>query len=192
MNRNRFAANAHRLLLAWILGVTNLTAALAAGFVPPLHIQNEVPQARLAGQGSFRWLGLKIYDAQLWVSDQGVIANAPLTGKLALDLRYARNFQGAKIAAACQEEMQKLGLGTAQQRAKWQTGMEKLFPDVKNGTHLTGVFLPDDGARFYLDGKLIGEIRDAEFGRAFFAIWLDAGNSAPSLRNALLADAAPR
>ncbi|MGV8898484.1 MAG: chalcone isomerase family protein [Burkholderiaceae bacterium] len=192
MNRNRFAVNASRLLFGWILGVTVLTAALAAGSVPPLHIQNEVPQARLAGQGNFRWLGLKIYEAQLWVGDQGVVANTPLTGKLVLDLRYARSLQGAKIAASSQEEMQKLGLGTAQQRANWQSSMEKLFPDVKNGTHLSGVFLPDEGARFYLDGKLIGEIRDAEFGRAFFAIWLDAGTSAPSLRKALLVDAAPR
>ncbi len=192
MNRNRFSVNTPRLLFGWILGIAVLTAALAAGSMPPLHIQNEVQQARLAGQGSFRWFGLKIYDAQLWVGDQGVVANTPLTEKLVLDLRYARSLQGTKIAAASQEEMQKLGFGTAQQRANWQSSMEKLFPDVKNGTHLSGVYLPDEGARFYLNGRLIGEIRDAEFGRAFFAIWLDAGTSAPSLRKALLADAAPR
>lgn len=196
MNRNRFSANARRLLIGVVLGATVMTSApadaLAAGSAAPPYIQDEVPQVRLAGQGSFRWFGLKIYDAQLWVGAQGIDANAPLMSKLVLELRYARSLQGAKIAATSQQEMQKLGLGTAQQRADWQARMEDIFPDVRDGTHLSGVFLPDQGARFYLNGRAIGEIMDAEFGRAFFAIWLDAKTTDPTLRSALLADAAPR
>ncbi|WP_353156134.1 chalcone isomerase family protein [Herminiimonas fonticola] len=167
------------------------TVALAREPAAPQHIEKEIGQARLAGQGSFRWFGLKIYDAALWVGDKGYRAQAPAAAKLVLDLRYARNLQGKKIAAASEDEMRKLGLGSAQQRASWQAAMENIFPDVNEGTHLSGVYLPNEGARFYLNGKFIGEIMDAEFSHAFFAIWLDPQTTAAQLRNALLADAAP-
>ena len=55
----------------------------------------------------------------------------------------------------------------------------------------TGVYLPGQGARFYRDGKLLGEILDPEFGHAFFAIWLDPKTTGGKLREALLANATP-
>jgi hypothetical protein len=177
-----------------ILGLAvalSFTICAWAGEVAPAHIQAEIPQARLAGAGTFRWFGLKIYDAQLWVGANGYSEQQPLAEKFALDLRYARDLQGSKIAAASEEQMAKLEAGTAQQRASWKEDMIRLFPDVREGTHLTGVYLPDQGARFYLDGKPIGTIRDREFARAFFAIWLDPATTAPALRKALLQNAAP-
>jgi hypothetical protein len=64
--------------------------------------------------------------------------------------------------------------------------MEALFPDVHEGTRISGIHLPGQGARFYLNGNPLGEIPDSEFARAFFAIWLDPRTSASSLRNSLL------
>lgn len=161
-----------------------------AASVPP-QIDAELPQAHLGGAGNFRYFGMNIYDAQLWVGANGYRSTAPRAEKFALDLRYARALVGRKIAAASADEMAKLGLGSEQQRRAWQARMERLFPDVQEGTHITGVYLPKQGARFYLNGKLLGEIPDPEFGYAFFAIWLDPKTSDSSLRNALLADAAP-
>jgi len=179
------------LALALLLAL--LPAAVhAGGSIAPAHLQSEMPRVKLAGEGTFRWFGLKIYDAQLWVGEKGYAEHSPFNEKFALNLRYARSLYGAKIAEASREEMLKLGLGTEQQRASWQADMEKLFPDVDEGTQLTGVFLPGEGARFYVDGKPLGDIRDAEFARAFFSIWLDANTTAQKLRTALLANAAPR
>jgi hypothetical protein len=67
--------------------------------------------------------------------------------------------------------------------------MKAIFPDVKEGEHITGVYLPNQGARFYLNGNLLGEVRDPDFAHAFFAIWLDPRTSDKKLRSALLADA---
>ncbi|MNR84280.1 hypothetical protein D3C72_150770 [compost metagenome] len=195
MNMFKPAASVYltaRLALLALLTVCFVAAAFAADVAAPAHIQKELATPRLSGQGSFRWFGLKIYDAQLWVGAQGYQASAPEANKFALDLRYARSLQGSKIAVASREEMEKLGLGNEQQRAQWQSQMEQIFPDVNDGTHLTGIYLPNAGARFYLDGKVIGEIVDANFAQAFFAIWLDAKTTAPQLRTALLAGAAAR
>jgi hypothetical protein len=181
-----------RLVVLWLIAVCTITPSYAADASAPAHIQKELTPAYLSGLGSFRWFGLKIYDAQLWVGDKGFNSNTPDNHKFALDLRYARTLQGRKIAEASRDEIQKLGLGNEQQLTEWQSRMEQIFPDVSEGMHLTGIYLPQIGARFYLDGKAIGEIKDAAFAQAFFALWLSPKTTAPQLRNALLAGAAPR
>lgn len=184
--------NGLRVALLWLLAVCCMMASYAADTSAPAHIQKELAPAYLSGQGSFRWFGIKIYDAQLWVGDKGFNSNTPDNSKFALDLRYARSLQGRKIAEASRDQIQKSGLANAQQLAEWQSRMEQIFPDVNEGTHLTGIYLPNTGARFYLDGKAIGEIMNAAFAQAFFAIWLSPKTTAPQLRNALLAGAAAR
>ncbi len=165
----------------------SLAMALPA-WSAPAYIAADVPAARLSGQGTFRWFGLSIYQAQLWVGANGTAADAPL----ALELTYSRAFDGKKIAESSAGEIRKLDIGTPAQQADWLARMTALFPHVNEGTRIAGVFLPDRGARFYLDGKLLGEIADPAFARAFFAIWLDPKTSADSLRKALLMNAAPR
>ena len=165
-----------------------MLAALSAVQAAPAHIESHLTQPRLAGQGPFTWFGMKIYDAELWVGDKGYQPNEPFV----LELRYARRLDGAKIAVASAEQMEKIGAGTAVQRAAWLARMKEIFPDVKEGSRISGVFLPASGARFYLDGKALASVPDPEFARAFFAIWLDLRTTAKGLRTALLKDAAPR
>lgn len=152
----------------------------------PAHIIEEIPQASLQGSGSFRWFGLHIYDASLWSAPEGYKPDSDKPQKFALDLAYARTLYGGKIADASIDEIEKLKLGTAEQRERWLVQMKKFFPDVKQGTHITGIYIPNEAARFYMNGKLLGEIRDVEFAHAFFAIWLDKKTTAQSLRTKLL------
>lgn len=167
------------LLFALIMCVAPVSAS-------PMPVQHELAQARLSGQGSYRWFGIKLYDAYLWCERGATIQSAPLDAKLILELVYARELAGARIAAASIDEMRKLKIGTATQHAAWLKLMQETFPDVREGTRLSGVYLPGQGARFYHDGRLLKEITDAEFARAFFAIWLDQRTSAAQLRNQLL------
>ena len=169
----------------------SLLLTLPAWAAAPQPIQSEITGAHLAGQGTFRYFGMKIYDAQLWVGPKGYDAAAPTAAPLALDLNYSRDLVGKKIAESSRDEMKKLNLGTAAQRATWLKKMEAIFPDVQEGTHITGIYLPSFGAKFFLNGKPLGEIADPEFGHAFFAIWLDPKTTGGKLRDALLADAAP-
>jgi hypothetical protein len=155
----------------------------------PAPVRNEIGNARLAGQGNYRWFGLKIYDAQLWVGDQGYRPDAPEAARFALTLTYARDLYGKRIARSSIDEISKLGFGTRQQHEAWLKRMEEMFPDVHEGTRISGIYLPGRGARFYLYGELLGEIADVEFARAFFAIWLDPRTSASSLRSELLTSA---
>ena len=175
--------------LFWLVALLCVQGMAAAAAAPaPAHIKEHLEQPRLAGAGAFKWFGLRIYDAELWVGEKGYQNGAPFV----LELRYARKLDGVKIAEASAAEMEKLGAGTRAQRAAWLARMKEIFPDVKEGSRISGVFLPASGTRFYLDGKALASVPDPEFSRAFFAIWLDPATSAKALRTALLKDAAPR
>ncbi len=169
-------------LFAIVCLLLGITSAHAANI--PAHIQQELPDARLSGQGTFRWFGLKIYDAALWVGESGYQTTS---AKFILNLSYARELYGERIAQASIDEIRDLGIGSSEQQQAWLNQMKTLFPDVREGSQISGLYLPGQAARFYLDGKLLGEINDAEFARAFFAIWLDPRTSAGSLRKQLLA-----
>lgn len=151
----------------------------------PAEVSALAPDLRLRGTGTYRWLGLKVYDAALWTPGA---AREDFARPLALMLRYARSLKGSAIAERSVEEIENLGLGSAERRRAWGVAMAKLFPDVVEGTTLTGVHLPGRGARFFHDGRPLGEIADAEFSHAFFSIWLDAKTGAPALRAALLGE----
>ncbi|MBC7453241.1 MAG: chalcone isomerase family protein [Massilia sp.] len=184
---------ARRWCALWALALAATLAHAAPAHadqvrIAPPHIAQAVPQARLAGSGTFTFFTLKIYFAELWVGERGYVAGEPF----ALDLRYARALKGKKIAEASVEQMAKIGAGSADQRQAWLQKMTAIFPDVREGSHITGVYVPDAGAHFYLDGQALARIDDRDFARAFFGIWLDPATTAPALRKALLTQAAPR
>ncbi len=176
---NRRAA----LLFAALLAVASGAQAQGAPEIQmPAAVAEAAPGLRQIGAGAFRWFGLKVYDATLWTRG----APPEFVQPFALSLRYARSLKGAAIARRSVEEIETLAIGTPEKRRAWGQAMENLFPDVVEGSTLTGLHLPGKGARFFHDGKPLGVIADPEFSRAFFSIWLDPATSAPDLRNALL------
>lgn len=159
-----------RLLLA--LAIWPWLPALAAEPAAPVR------GLRRWGQGEFRRFGFLVYEATLWGGDD------PARPPLALRLDYRRNIAGSAIAEASVKEMRQLGADEALLR-RWGPEMARLFPDVKPGDHIVGVYRPE-GASFLFNGRPLGEIPEPEFARRFFGIWLDPRTSAPDLRAALL------
>lgn len=172
-------------------------AAAPQPLLPAEALQPMQP-VRLAGEGVYRWYGLRIYEARLWVGPQGYRDSAPAAAPFVLELRYGRALQGSRIAEASAEQMEKVGAGSAVQRKVWLETMRGLFPDVREGDRIAGRYVPGVGARFYLNGAPLGgaqggaqpPVLDAEFAQAFFSIWLSPRSTAPALREALLRQAA--
>lgn len=132
------------------------------------------------GSGTLRRFGFKVYEATLWAA-----GDDPLRPPYALELQYAINIAGERLAEVSVDEMRRLGRGDEATRSQWGSRLKALFPDVKSGERIVGLHVPE-GARFYHQGKLLGTIDDPELARAFFAIWLDPNSSAPDVRTALL------
>lgn len=168
------------------------TAPPDSGTAAPAPIRAVLPSARLAGEGVLHWLGLRIYDARLWVGPRGLDPDRIGGDAFALEISYARSLSGAAIAERSAAEIGRLGFAaTESQRVGWLERMSAIFPDVRAGDRIAGVFDPRAGTRFFLNDRPIGSVADPEFARAFFGIWLDARTAAPELREALLGTATP-
>ncbi|NYT75644.1 chalcone isomerase family protein [Alcaligenaceae bacterium] len=143
-----------------------------------------LPDAQLCGQGEFRKYGFDIYEAQLW----GACASAPLDAAFALQLTYHRTISRRKIVESSLDEMKRLAVSPVSEATleHWRTLLEQAFVDVKPGDSLTGVYMPGSGVRFFMGAQLTADIKDAEFARMFFRIWLDPDTQAPELRKNLL------
>lgn len=164
--------------LRTVLAAACLLAASAL-HASPLPI---LPDFEAVGSGTMRFLGLRIYDATLW-SPSGVwSADQPY----ALQLVYARSFDGAAIARRSIEEMRGQRAYPTTTLARWEQQIRALFPDVKKGDRLIGVRQPGVGVAFYSGTRKLGQIDDEAFADAFFGIWLNPSTSAPALRAQLL------
>jgi hypothetical protein len=126
-----------------------------------------VPEARLAGEGEYTWFGMRIYQAQLWVGRKATRARRPQRRRSCWNCA-TRALDGRKIAEASYEQMQKLG---ARRRSAWRgwPPCSASFPDVKEGQRIAGAYRAGiaPGVRFYLDGKVLADVSDGDFARAF-------------------------
>lgn len=174
-----------------------LGAAAAAGLVAlaapaavraaraPAEIATEIPGAQLIGSGTLRWMGLRVYDARLWAAE-ALSAETWASRPFALELQYARALPGRRIAERSLVEMRRQRELPAADAERWLDALQRLFPDVAAGDRISGVHKPGQSARFHVNGRLAGELTDAEFARLFFGVWLSPQTSEPSLRDALL------
>ena len=189
-----------RLFLTLLLGAGLLPASIAqpasdsavavapAGAEQRPELQTLLPQGRLIGSGRLTFWGLQVYDARLWVPP-GFKPESFGTQALALELSYLRTFASTDVAERSISEMRRSATISAEQADRWKAALRQVLPDVNKGDRVMGVHRPGVGASFLLNGKVLGEIRDAEFARLFFGIWLSPKTSEPALRNALLTGA---
>lgn len=161
-------------------------AGAGTGKAPP-WLASQLPGAVPIGQGMLRFLGLSVYDAVLFAPITEAVGQEILNSPFALTLRYRMRFTGASIAQTSIDEIKRLGRGSAEQHATWLSQMIAIFPDVAREDQITGIHRPKQGALFYFNDRLLGQINDPEFAAAFFGIWLAPGTREPGLRAALLA-----
>ena len=172
MNRQRSSLR-HGLWLLALLGCQALA-----------NWQEALPGAQLIGSGEFRKYGFDVYSARLWSVERPFSSDKPF----ALELIYQRSISREQLVQATVKEIKRVCGDTvsAEQLAAWQALMQQSFIDVQPGTRLTGVYLPGQGARFFVGQQLLREVNDPQFARAFFAIWFDPHTSNPELRQQLL------
>ncbi|RON42618.1 chalcone isomerase family protein [Pseudomonas frederiksbergensis] len=176
---NRSGSRFRRSL--WLLALIG-THALA-------NWQDALPGAHIVGAGEFRVFGFDVYNARLWSVARPLAPDQPF----ALELIYQRSISRDDLVKASVDEIKRLS-GTsvsAEQLAGWQTQMQQSFVDVQAGTRITGVYLPGQGARFFVGQQLQHEVKDPQFARAFFDIWLDPRTRNPELRQQLLGTTKP-
>ena len=139
---------------------------------------------KLVGTGPLTYLGFKVYDAHFYSTDE--------LGKsgFALRLNYARKVTNEDLVKATVKQMVRLG-ASDNEITKWQSELEKIYPNVDQGHHITAIYQPSGSTTFIHNGKLAGKINDQQFSKIFFSIWFDQKTNSPDLRTKLLGELCP-
>jgi hypothetical protein len=182
---------------AAMLGLGFFTAGLAATGAPVAWAQAVAERTTptvlsaygadwlLKGSGALKFFGFKAYDANLWLSGASA-GQFSFNRAFALEIVYNTYIKASDINNTSLIEMTRISGASQEQVKAWSAFMAGMFVDVKGDDRLVGVHLPGAGARFFLNGKPLGETTDPQFSEAFFKIWLDAKARKPELRAALL------
>ena len=178
-----------RRVLQWALTV--LLAAIGTANSQPAELRGALPSATLAGSSHVTFWGFDVYDAKLWVAP-GFKASEYERHAFALELTYLRDFPNEAISKRSIAEMQRQPGFPSLRLKDWLQALRRAFPDVHKGDRITGIYRPGEETAFVTNGQLTGVVRDTEFGRLFFGIWLSVHTSEPRLREALLAGVASR
>ncbi|MDP3349020.1 MAG: chalcone isomerase family protein [Hydrogenophaga sp.] len=181
-----------RAVISFALILGSLAGAPAFAQAPEPTLSAALQDKTAVGKARLRYWGFDVYDASLWALP-GFDIRQFENQRFGLELAYLRDFKGADIAERSIGEMKDLAPIEPAQATRWTQAMSGLFPDVKRGDRITGVHVPGSGARFYLNGRLLGEVADDAFSRLFFGIWLSPKTSQPRMRDTLIqgiADAA--
>jgi len=167
--------------LIFILALALCAPAFAAS---GLHAYFKTEPVKIGG-GKYYYKGLiHAYDAALY-SANGKFDPDKM---FALELIYQTDIDGDDIAVKSIEEMNKISAVDKDKADKWLEQMKAIFPNVVDGTNITGINIPGKGVVFLKDGKKIGQIDDTEFSQRFFDIWLNPKTSGKKLRAKLLGD----
>ena len=151
----------------------------------PAEVRAELGPALAQGMARMRYFGLHIYDIRLW-TPVALAADEVQDARLALEIEYARSVSGERLAQTSLDEMRRQAPIDADSGVRWLALMRRLFPDVQAGDRITAVQPSPGLSRFYVNGREVGETRDARFTRLFFGIWLSPETSQQSIRQQLL------
>lgn len=166
-------------IIFFVLGICIADVVSASSNILPTVL----PDAQLVGKGKLTYMVWDVYNATLYAPKGQWNKDKPF----ALKLDYLREISGKDIAGAAVSEMRQQGFTDEVKLAEWYAQMEEIFPDVGPGTALMGIYKPNQATAFYnQNGELVGQVKDPEFGKYFFAIWLGENTSRPMLRANLL------
>lgn len=176
-----------RFMFCWLalqLVTAGVFAQTTQPSLPP-DVVTQLPNAEMSGKGKLTFFGLEVYESSLWVIPNFKGADFE-KHSFALELHYLRNFTAADIAKRSLEEMQRIEPVAEQKANLWTKTLSEAFPNVKKGDRIVGVHKPGLGMTFWHNGKRTADIKDIDFSRQFFAIWLSPKTSEPKLRLLLL------
>jgi hypothetical protein len=168
-----------KLLLAGLLILAGSVGAEAK----PAELSTAIKADQPYGAGSYKVIFITAYDAALWTDAQHWSMQVPF----ALTLSYHMSFSSADIIERSLDEMKQDDPAIdAPTLARYRADMLPVFPAVRAGDEITGLYQPDGTTQFFLNGRPTGQVHDRNFAAAFFGIWLSPHTTAPDLRASLL------
>lgn len=141
------------------------------------------------GQGTYRWWGIKVYDARLMV-EKSFDGNYFYSRPIVLEIQYDIDIESEDLIETTKEEWEELSISKTdwcRNRTDWLTQLAEIWPNLEQGDTLRHEVNRNGESLFYFNDEYLGKIEDVNFGPCFLSIWLAPDTSAPGLRKRLLA-----
>ena len=148
----------------------------------PKEVEAITKAEKPVGHGIYSYLWMDVYEAALWSESGEWDVNKPF----ALTIVYNYSIESDDFVDRTIEEMRDIEHLPQRLETIYRKELPQLFPDVKRGDRITAISVPNKGVLFFHNSQPTGMLREIQFSRRFFDIWLSPETSDPELRKALL------
>ncbi|MDC0534307.1 chalcone isomerase family protein [Francisellaceae bacterium] len=145
-----------------------------------------VPNSKIVGSAQYKYYFFNVYRAYLFAPKGEFNDKAPY----ALTLAYQRSLSGDSISEKTIELIAEQNKSVSKNQLEdWDFKLKSIFPNVVDGSELTGILTAEGKTIFYnQEGEFLGEIKDKQFGPNFFDIWLGENTLDTSFTQELLGE----
>lgn len=178
------------MVAAVAFGIAPAAAGKKAGVTMPDTMNVAGKQLTLNGMGvrEATWLKVDVYVAGLYVekvsSSPQQIINSDTTK--ALVLRFVRDVDRDDITKAWSDGFRNNATVSLAQLQPKIKQLNAWMPAFKEGDTLSFVYVPAEGVVVEINGQRKGVIKDPDFTRSLFSIWLGAKPPTGDLKRGLL------
>ena len=165
-----------------LLALALMVLPLMAQANPPAELRQMFRSKAPYSQAELSFAWMDVYHIALW-TDEAVWKPDM---RYALSITYDMAFSAEELVERTCDEMARHHAEGKTMCLARQAELMRLMPDVRKGDRITALRTQSGHTRFYKNGTATGEIADAAFTDAFFAIWLGENSSEPELRRKLV------
>jgi len=145
------------VLLIWLLTTLTFFSTVA----------NAQSNWKVQGQTRFSFWFWDVYDAGYW---RKIDSQDKQNENRLISIRYLRSIKSSELINATRSQWLRMTINS-EMRERWLTKLALIWPDVKPNDRIDFI-QTDHAVCFFLNGKSLGVITDAEFSQPFFDIWL--------------------
>ncbi|MBO9402400.1 hypothetical protein [Shimia sp. R9_3] len=151
------------LALGWGATAKAETSATAAP-----EVESLLGQPQTLGSGQFRYLGLKVYDAQMFAPQgQGFDRD----GKYALKIEYQRKIRRKILLRASLEELTRIE-GEQADHADILSKLTSCYRDIQPGDRIVAAPRGADALRFWVNGTQTCTLQHDNIRDRYMAMWI--------------------
>jgi len=177
------------VLLSLLLLSTPALAGELAGVTMPATASVGGEALKLQGMGLRKAIGVvKVYVAGLYTPTGSGSADAVLKmdGPRSVSMHMLLALDSEKVGSSIEDGFERNSASQMDALTPRLNTLKGMFPNSKKGDLIELAWVPGTGTVVSLNGKALGTIEGADFGRALFAVWLGGDPVNESLKAGML------
>lgn len=169
-----------RLLVSIVLSVALLVIAQNS------YAGRATDTLKLIGEGTFRYLGMKLYTARFYL-DARVVASGQMRSDMSkkLVIRYLRDIPRDALIKAAEKNLRNNPRVDFERLKERIDKLHQYYANLKKGDEYE-LFYSEGKTRLYHNGLLKTQIEGFDFASAYFAIWVSEHSISQKLTRDLL------